>query len=298
MKNDTDDPPFLQKFENIPNLDKINTSPIETAKLIRGLKKSHMSQCRVPGKFLSMISQPISYSFSKLLNNLFEIGYFPDLWKIAHITPIYKRSGHKNDKANFRPISILPTLSKVCESVIHERLLSHCMENNIISERQAAYLKGDSTMSQLLYIVHFIRSNWGKKNIVQGAFLDISAAFDKVWHKGLIAKLYQIGISGSFINLFTSYLLNRKQCVIIEGVKSGLAEIKAGVPQGSRLGPLLFIIFINDIVDNIESEILLFEDDTTLLASGKDPAETSEILNRDLQKISDWAKNWKVKFNP
>ena len=127
------DPPLLQKFENIPNLDKINTSPIETAKLIRGLKKSHMSQCGVPGKFLSMISQPISYSFSKLLNNLFEIGHFPDLWKTAHITPIYKRSGHKNDKANFRPISILPTLSKVCESVIHERLLSHCMENNITS---------------------------------------------------------------------------------------------------------------------------------------------------------------------
>ena len=165
------------------------------------------------------------------------------------------------------------------------------MENNIISERQAAYLKGDSTMSQLLYIVHLIRSNWGEKNIVQGAFLDISAAFDKVWHKGLIAKLYQIGICGSFIDLFISYLLNRKQCVIIDGVKSNLAEIRAGVPQGSRLGPLLFIIFINDIVNDIESEILLFADDTTLLASGKDPAETSAILNRDLQKISDWANN-------
>ena len=116
------------------------------------MKKSHMSQCGIPGKFLHIISQPVSYSLSKLLNNLFETGHFPDIWKIAHVTPIYKRSGQKNDKTNFRPISILPTLSKICESVIHERLLSHCMLNKIISERQA-----DSTMSQLLYIVHYIR---------------------------------------------------------------------------------------------------------------------------------------------
>ena len=133
----------------------INTSPIEVAKFIRGLKKSHMSQCGLPGKFLHMISQPVSYSLSKLMNNLFEIGHFPDLWKIAHVTPIFKRSDQKNDKSNFRPISILPTLSKVCESVIHQRLLSHCIKNKIISDRQAAYLKGDSTLSQLLYIVHY-----------------------------------------------------------------------------------------------------------------------------------------------
>ena len=191
---------------------------------------------------------------------------------------------------------MLPSLILII--FIFLRLLSHCMDNNIISERQAAYIKGDSTISQLLYIVHFIRSNWGKKNIVQGTFLDISAAFDKVWHKGLLSKLYQIGIEGTFIDLFTSYLLNRKQCVVIEGVKSQLVDIGAGVPQGSRLGPLLFIIFINDIVNDLESEILVFADDTTLLASGKDPAETSKILNRDLDKISAWADKWQVKFNP
>ena len=184
-----------------------------------------MSQCGIPSKFLCMISQPISYSLSKLMNNLFEIGHFPDIWKIAHVTPIFKRTGHKNDKANFRPISILPTLSKVCESVMHERLLTHCMRYNIISERQAAYLKGDSTMSQLLYIVHFIRSNWGTHNIVQGAFLDISAAFDKVWHKGLLAKLFQIGIDATFMDLFRSYLTNRRQCVVIDQVKSNFIPI-------------------------------------------------------------------------
>ena len=100
VQNPLIEPPFLQRLENVPDLEMINTSPIEVAKFIRGLKKSHMSQCGIPGKFLHIISQPVSHSFSKLLNNLFEIGHFPDLRKIAHVTPIFKRSGQKNDKSN------------------------------------------------------------------------------------------------------------------------------------------------------------------------------------------------------
>ena len=107
--------------------------------------------------FISLISTPISFSMSRLFNNLFEIGHFPDIWKIAHITAIYKKSGSKSCKTNYRPISLLPTLSKIFESVLHDRLLKHCIENDIITEKQAAYLKGDSTVSQLLYIVHNIQ---------------------------------------------------------------------------------------------------------------------------------------------
>ena len=148
---------------------------------------------------------------SKLFNNLFEIGHFPDMWKIAHITAIYKRSGQKTLKNNYRPISILPTLSKVFESVLHDRLLKHCTEHNIISEKQGAYLKGDSTVSQLLYIVHNIRNNWGNKNITQSLFLDVSSAFDKVWHNGLLAKLAQIGVEDTFLNTVRAYLANRSK---------------------------------------------------------------------------------------
>ena len=140
--------------------------------------------------------------------------FFPDNWKIAHVTPIFKKVGSKSQKSNYRPISILPTLSKVCESIIHERLLSHCTYYKLITERQAAYLKGDSTITQLLYLIHQIRSSWGKSKIAHGVFLDISAAFDKVWHNGLLAKLEQIGIAGTFLAIFESYLSNRKQCVL------------------------------------------------------------------------------------
>ena len=189
----------------------LNTSPFEVDKLIRNLKKSHISPCGISGKFLQLIFKEISYSLCKLFNNLFDIGHFPDVWKIAHVTPIFKRAGSKNCKSSYRPISILPTLSKVCESVIHERLLSHCINNDIITDKQAAYLKGDSTISQLLFLVHQIVTSWGKAKIAHGLFLDISAAFDKVWHKGLIAKLEQIGVADSVLALFISYFSNRKQ---------------------------------------------------------------------------------------
>ena len=115
--------------------------------------------------------------------------------------------------------------------------------------------------------------------------------------KQCVAKLEQIGVNGTLLNLFRSYLSDRKQCVIVDGEKSNLLEVKAGVPQGSRLGPLLFIIYINDIVKDIESEIMIFADDTTLLASASDPAETSAQLNRDLEKLAIWADTWKVTYN-
>ena len=127
--------PVLVRKEGIPDINILNTLPIEIAKFMRNMKKSQISYCGIPGMFISLISQPISKSMSTLFNNLFEIGHFPDIWKIAHITAIYKRSGPKTSKTNYRPISILPTLSKIFESVIHERLLSHCMENSIISEK-------------------------------------------------------------------------------------------------------------------------------------------------------------------
>ena len=298
VTNPQDEPPLLPRKEVISVLKCINTSPVEVGKLVRTLKQSRLSHCGVPGKFLVYLDPFISKPLSTLFNNLFNASLYPDQWKLSHVTPIYKKSGPKCSKSSFRPISLLPTLSKVCESIIHSRLLSHCLENNVISERQGAYLKGDSTISQLLYIVHHIKQNWGNGHITHGLFLDISAAFDKIWHSGLLAKLNQIGVEDKFLYLFKSYLSNRKQIVVIDGIKSDSNNIQAGCPQGSRLGPLLFIIYIGDIIEGLESEIIIFADDTTLLASGTTPEETSAQLNRDIIKLIDWSEKWKVSFNP
>ena len=143
-----------------------------------------------------------------------------------------------------------------------------------------------------------IKKSWTNGNITQGVFLDVSAAFDKCWHSGILAKLKQNKVDGKCLELFSSYLSGRKQVVVVNGTKSETAEVKAGIPQGSRLGPLLWILFVNDIIKNLEAEVLLFADDTCLFATAPDPAQTAGILNRDLNRIFDWANSWKVKFNP
>ena len=118
-----------------------------------------------------------------------------------------QKSGAKTCKTNYRPISLLPTLSKIFESVLHDRLLKHCLENKVITEKQAAYLKGDSTVSQLLYIVHNIQQNWANRKITHGVFLDVSSAFDKVWHNGLIDRTINDSVEKS--NLFNKFFASK-----------------------------------------------------------------------------------------
>ena len=131
-----DQPPILDKFNTLSDLSQINTSPIEISKIIRTMKKSNQSTCGVPGKFLSLIATPISFPLSLLFNDMFSEGFFPDEFKVAHITAIWKQKGLKSSPQSYRPISLLPTLSKICESVMHQRLLSHLTENNLITDRR------------------------------------------------------------------------------------------------------------------------------------------------------------------
>ena len=264
------------------------------------MKNSDFSPCGIPSAFIKLLythtGSLITKMISDLLNSIFSSGCYPQIWKLSHITPIHKK-GTKSDKSNYRPISILPTLSKITESVIHSRLLRHLLSNNIISKQQAAYLPSDSTAQQLLSMIHLIKTTMASNNIAQGVFLDVSAAFDAVWHKGLLAKLEQINISGTALQLFSNYLSNRHSVTVIDGHKSTELPLLAGVPQGSRLGPLLFIIYINDLVSDLESNPFVYADDTTLIATGSSTYETTNILNRDLFKISNWAHTWKVTFN-
>ena len=136
--------------------------------------------------------------------------------------------------ANYRPISLLPTLSKICESIVHKRLLNHCLENDVITSKQAAYLKGDSTIQQLIYIVDKIKRQWTKGNITHGIFLDVKAAFDKVWHKGLLAKLSQIGVGGELHTFLKSYLNGRQQSVVVDGHVSSVKPITAPSREQAR----------------------------------------------------------------
>lgn len=297
-----DDPvPNVTTRENTTDLSEIHTNYLEIGPIIKDLKNASFSPCGLPATYIKALfgalGAYITKPLARLLNCIFEAKIYPDIFKIATITPIYKNKGAITDPVNFRPISILPTLSKITESVIHERLMTHLDDNKIISPAQAAYQKGDSTSQQLLYLVNKIREAWSKDKVAHAVFLDVSAAFDAVWHKGLIKKLMSIKVKGAALEILISYLHDRRARTTVEGEYSEYVSIEAGVPQGSRLGPLLFIIYINDLILGLESLPLIYADDTTLISSETDTHSTTRILNRDLTRISSWANKWKVKFN-
>ena len=133
---------------------------------------------------------------------------------------------------------------------------------------------------------------------MRGVFLDISKAFDKVWYKGLLYKLKQNGISGKLLSIIADFLSNRKQLVVLNGKFSSWTNVEAGVPQGSILGPLFFLIYINDLSDNLKTNPKLFADDTSLFSIVHDLNVSANDLNHDLKKINDWAYQWKMNFNP
>ena len=163
---------------------------------------------------------------------------------------------------------------------------------------QSGFKPGDSFTNQLLAITHEIYESFDEGFEVRGVFLDISKAFDKVWHERLIFKLKQNGISGNLINLLCDFLRNRKQRVLLNGQVSVWSDVKAGVPQGSILGPLLFLIYINDLSEGLSSNAKLFANDTFLFSVIHDSNTSALELNNDLANINRWAFQWKISFNP
>jgi len=159
-------------------------------------------------------------------------------------------------------------------------------------------LPGDSTVNQLTYIYNTFCRALDNGLEVRVVFFDISKAFDKVWHKGVLFKLQQAGIRGNLLSFLSNYLSDRQQKVILPGAHSTPIEILAGVPQGSILGPIMFLLYINDIIADIQAHIHLFADDTSLFMVVNSPNETAAVLQSDIDKISSWADKWLVCFNP
>ncbi len=184
------------------------------------------------------------------------------------------------------------------ERCIHMHLYKYITDNNILTPLQSGFVKGDSTINQLTYIYNDICKALDDGKEVRAVFCDISKAFDRVWHRGLIIKLSSMGVTDNLLSWFKSYLSDRKQRVVYSNASSEWSNVNAGVPQGSILGPLLFLIYINDIVQTINSKIRLFADDTSLYIIVDDPSESATKLNEDINTIHQWSQNWLVTFNP
>jgi len=250
----------------------------------------------VHNKLLKLAARIISNPLATLFQRSLTEGRFPKIWKVAHVNPIYKK-GEKEHCSNYRPVSLLSCIGKVLEKCVQAHVFRYITDHDLLTVSQSGFIPGDSTSFQLLSMYDDFCQSLDKQLTSQAVFCDISKAFDRVWHKGLLHKLYAIGIRGALLKWFEDYLTGRLQAVVIQGRKSTYGRVCSGVPQGSVLGPLLFLVYINDIVTDIKSVIKLFADDTSLYLSLNDVNARTQILNADLTKIALWAEKWKVNFN-
>ena len=250
-------------------------------------------------KMIKTCSESLTVPLKIIFEQSLKEGRFPAIWKKANVFPVHKKED-KNLLKNYRPINLLPIFSKIFERVIYNSLFNHFQKNKLFTFSQLGFLPGDSCIAQLLSIIHEIQTAFDNNPTVdvRGVFLDISKAFDKVWHSGLLFKLKAYGIEGQLLALLKDYLHGRQQRLVLNGQTSDWRKINSGVPQGSVLGPLLFLIFINDLPDGITSLCKIFADDTSLFSKVYDIDISAKELNFDLEKNSKWAFQWKMQFNP
>ena len=251
---------------------------------------------KIPPYLLKHCANSLSYPLWKIMKKSLNTGTLPQAWKLSHIKPIFKK-GDNTLPENYRPIALTSAVCKVLEKIIFKHLYNFLKQNNLISRYQSGFIPGDGTTNQLVDFTNMIYESFEDKKEIRAIFLDISKAFDRVWIRGLLAKLKSVGIKNKLYQWIEQYLSNRKQRVMVDECFSVWKETRAGVPQGSVLGPLLFLIFINDITDNIKSHIKLFADDTMIFTTVEDPVRAATILNKDLQTIQNWSETWLVNFN-
>lgn len=274
----------------------------EVASVIASLKNKSNRNANLSCMLLKFISPIISPVLEVLINKCFVQGIFPDCLKKAYVVPIPK-SGDRTLVTNYRPISILPAISKVFEKLIHCRICGYLDKLNILFPQQYGFRKGRSTGDALNKYLQYVYSSLDRNTPVLSFFLDFKKAFDCVNHDILMSKLYYYGLRGPIFNLLTSYLSNRRQCTVLNGSVSSEMFITAGVPQGSILGPLLFIMFINDFPNcTTFFDFVLYADDSTLSCQ-LPPDELDESIalsnniNFELSKVHDWLKMNKITLN-
>ena len=225
-----------------------------------------------------------------------EYIHFPNEMKKARVVPLYKK-GDCNYEGNYRPVSILPVVSKIFERIVHEQLYDYLDTKNLVYEFQSGFRPMFSTNTALTYLGDKIRFNMDKGDFTGVVLLDLQKAFDTVDHTILLTKLKAAGASDIVVRWFSSYLCSRKQFVDIQGTCSLEESVNCGVPQGSILGPLLFTLYVNDMSSAVNCDLCLYADDSMLLVNGKNVKDIEKKLTNEMNEVSKWLQENKLSLH-
>ena len=261
------------KFQSVTNMD--------VEKIIKSIKRSKATGIDdLPPGLVTDAAYVLSVPLSHIINLSLDTGQFPQEWKAAKIIPLHK-SGSKTNFDNYRRISVLPIVSKVIEKIVHRQLMNFLDENKLLSTRQFGFRANMSTELAATLLLDDIRRN-------VAVFVDLSKAFDTISHSKLLTKLPSYGIDGKELTWFEDYLFDRSAKMSYNDVLSEAQQLKSGVPLGSILGPLLFVLFFNDITDEAETNIVKYADDTVIYWADKDVTNLSKILTNEMTKPEKW----------
>ncbi len=280
-----------------PSVSSITVSCNGVTKLLRNLKPHKATgPDGIPAQLLKETAEELAPALTLLFQASLDQGVVPSSWKRTHVVPIYKK-GCRSAAANYRPISLTSILCKLCEHIVHCTVIRHLTKHNILTDAQHGFRKKRSCESQLVVTLHDLTESLDKKSQVDLILLDFEKAFDKVSHRHLLHKAEFYGIHGNILNWTRDFLQDRTQQVLLDGQQSATSKVTSGVPQGSVLGPLLFLIYINDMPSYAtNSTTRLFADDSLLYRCIATP-DDSALLQQDLDALVEWETKWLMKFN-
>ena len=269
----------------------------EIEKLLKSLSVSKSTGCdKISAKFLKDSAEVIANPLAYIINLSLHTSTVPVDFKTARVVPLYKK-GDRNCEGNYRPVSILPVVSKIMERVVYNQLSTYLNENNLIYDFQSGFRASFSTDTALSFLTDSIKFNMDSGLYTGVVLIDLQKAFDTVDHSILASKLKAIGLSKPAVSWFASYLSEREQFVDVSGTHSDAGGVTCGVPQGSILGPLLFTIYVNDMISAVKCELYLYADDSALVVSGKNPKQIENILSSELMSISTWLQENKLSLH-
>ena len=280
---------------NSTHFSNLATTPAEVIDAIKALpKRKAAGPDGITNELLKMCAPGISACLAALFNRSFTEGVLPSEWKEAVVVSVFKR-GNRDQPTTYRPIALLSAVNKVCERVVYQKLYPFL--TTYLSIKQSGFRKNDGAVLQLTRLVQQWSEALDSSRYIGVIFFDLKKAFDRVWHTGLIAKLCAAGVSGPALAWLTNYLSNRTQRTKVEGAMSSKVTLDAGVPQGAILSPLLFNLYVNDLVSCSTADVNLFADDTSFFIEDRSPTSLAVRLQDAVDSLSTWFDKWHLSVN-